>query len=864
MTSALALALCLASPLPALSPKEVPAETPVHLGVTLRQTHLAELEALRRGQQDPSSPLYHHWLGPEEFGARFGQPKATYGHVADWLGSTGMTVKLAPNRTFLEATGTAAEVEKLLSIRLRQVEGKPPSVHAPDRRPTFPAEIAPLVVHVAGLDTRVHLRRRINEQAGAPPALGPQDLRRFYGVQPLLDRGYVGQGQALVVLSTAEAPGNGPNPVDIQYFLSNVSDARAAFVQRVLPNPQNDVDMQQGGGVEFELDVEMQSVASPGAESITLEVSPASEVFTTGAQDIANNLPGATAVSVSLGTCEPAEQQMAAQGMDEAAALREAVVQGVTEGQTWSAASGDSGADDCQDGQTVAVDFPSSIPEVVAAGGSEIPNPAWDQNSALPAWQPEVVWNDGQQGGAGGGGQSILYPPPAYQEGFGLTGRSVPDIALIAGLPGVATDSTLPGQLFPVEGTSVASPLSAGIFGVIASRVGCRLGDVHAVLYALGHAQADGGTVVFHDITKGNVSYDGVTGPSAGPGFDSASGWGSLNVEAIADAWPSCSPPLLDGGSADAGLDGGAADGGNAYDAGTTTDGGVLPGVPYSQCGFIACDGGTLCTTLPEGPSACTVACNPADAGSCASGTICPNDALFDVDGGGACVPGCLTNADCASQPGTVCSGCEAVCVPGGNASAKIGDACQTSTDCPSGSYCLNQHGFSNGGYCTEACYPNVPASDPCACPGTSICLQSFAGDFCVATCADPGKACAQRPGYLCQIQDVGGGACLPACGILNFNGQTFDTCQVLGSSQPCDVDSGYCGGPAKDAGIDAGPTVPDGGTIDAGHAVGGDAGSGTPHKAKGCGCSPDENSPAAALWLLAIAAAAMLRRRPT
>ncbi|MHB1847353.1 MAG: protease pro-enzyme activation domain-containing protein, partial [Deltaproteobacteria bacterium] len=301
---ALSLALLLAAPLPPVTAQDIPRETIVHLGLTLRTTHPSELRYFQRAQQDPASPEYHHWLTPAQFGERFGQPAEVYAHAADWLGSTGMKVTLAPNRTFLEALGSAAQAEKLLGIHLKRVEGKPVAVHAPDRRPSFPPEVRPLVVHLSGLDTRVHFRRRIPEQGGAPAALGPQDLRRFYGVQPLLDRGYVGQGQQLVVLSTAEAPGNGPNPVDIEYFLSNVSDARAEFIQRVLPNPQNDADTQAGGGVEFELDVEMQSVGSPGADSITLDVAPASEVFTTGAQDIVNNLSGATAVSVSLGNCE--------------------------------------------------------------------------------------------------------------------------------------------------------------------------------------------------------------------------------------------------------------------------------------------------------------------------------------------------------------------------------------------------------------------------------------------------------------------------------------------------------------------------------------------------------------------------------
>ena len=34
------------------------------------------LDALTASQQDPNSPLFHHWLSPEEYGARFGASSA--------------------------------------------------------------------------------------------------------------------------------------------------------------------------------------------------------------------------------------------------------------------------------------------------------------------------------------------------------------------------------------------------------------------------------------------------------------------------------------------------------------------------------------------------------------------------------------------------------------------------------------------------------------------------------------------------------------------------------------------------------------------------------------------------------------------
>jgi kumamolisin len=799
---------------------------PVHIALSLAVTHTTELQALRRAQQDPASPDFRRWLTPAEYGDRFGQPAATYAHVSAWLRAQGLEVTESPNRTFIQARGTAGAVSKALGIRLRHVAGQPAGVHIAEGTPKYPPEIASILVHTSGLDTRFRYHHHLAESGGYSPALGPQDLRAFYDLAPLMSAGYVAQQQQLVVLGTAEPPASAVAPEAIQYFLSNVSDARAKFVIDALPNPQEDLDP-GGGNEEFQPDVELQSVGSPGAVSITLVLSPASEVFTVGANEIVTNLSSATAISISLGQCE--------QNVDpgEAATLQTLITQGTVEGQTWSAATGDNGADDCQDGATVSVDFPASLPEVVAMGGSQVTNPVFDANNAVTGYQQEVLWSTSQNG-TSGGGLSTLYSTPSYQTALGVTMRSVPDFVLLAGNPGVAADSSNPfiqtplaAQLTPFEGTSASSPMSAGIFALIASRLGCRLGDPHAALYALG--ETDGGFAGYHDITSGTVSADGVTGPSAGPGFDSASGWGSFDVATLAAAFPAC--PTGDGGYA--------------------FDGGIAPEAPYSPCAFIACDGGVDCVTLPEGPSSCEVPCTS----SCSPDNICTPGTLF-ADAG-LCVPGCASNADCSSDGGSVCNVCEETCVPPGNPDAGVGAACQSPFDCESSSLCLTTdfNGFTwPDGYCTTFCDPaGVLLS--CSCPGTSYC--SSATGLCLDSCATPGgPGC--RTGYVCQPNGDDTASCQIPCQVIPNGNQSFDTCQ-LGETPnlACDVDSGVCGGPVVVP--DAGPKKePDVG-VDAG--TGPDAGlTGIALHPPGCGCG-EGAVPSTAALLLALLA---FRRRRT
>ncbi len=840
----------------------LPDEAPSRVAVSLRVADPAGLRALLSAQQDPASPLWHHWITPAEFGARFGQPAAVIERVTAWLGSTGLVVRVAPDRIYLEAMGTAAQVNQLFGIRLHLAAGAAGRTFRTfTGTPRLPDGLAPVVLTVQGLDTRMRFSRRLPIGRKNFNSFGPQDLRRFYDIQPLLDQGFTGRGAHLAVLAAAVEPPEMVHLEDIEYFYGSVSDTRAELVIDSLPNPHNDVDPEPGGRQEQEMDVELQTVAAPGAATVTLVLPPASEIFTTGIQSIVNDLQETapiSAVSTSYGGCE-------LQGLStgDGMAAEQLIQQGNAEGQTWASAAGDDGADDCRDGSGPAVDFPSSIPEIVAVGGTET-NAAFDKNGAMPGWWQEVVWNDGQYGGAGGGGVSTIFSKPDWQAGVSPADgyRDLPDVSFLSSpLPGVVADNSLAGQLSPNGGTSDAAPLSAGIFALIGDRIGGRLGGVNPVLYALGKAQLDGGVAAFHDVTSGNNSFNGVTGYAAGPGFDLASGWGSLDVAVAAAAWP-VAAASLDAGEEDAGLDAGAdagmADGGVAPDAGA--DAGVEDAglIPYNPCALLACDGGETCETIPEGPSSCTVFCDAGVLSSCAAGTICAGR----FEDAGVCVPGCTQDADCPQ--GQACFSCTRSCYSMGKETSKIGDRCYASTECPTAGYCLTAQDGLPGGYCTMPCHP-----DSCPCPGNGSCQAiDQQGDYlCFAGCAQPGDC---RQGYVCQWLGGAQSICLPAC-------TSAQDCSMAVGGGTCDVDAGVCvdfpgadaGTPEvapADAGIDAGrPAVedagstpaPDGGSAARASADGGAKPAATP---KGCGCGGGGGADASAL--LALLTLATRRRR--
>ena len=52
------------------------------------------LEEFLAEQQTASSPNYHRWLTPEEFGARFGLSDSDTGKLVEWLRSQGLQVQI--------------------------------------------------------------------------------------------------------------------------------------------------------------------------------------------------------------------------------------------------------------------------------------------------------------------------------------------------------------------------------------------------------------------------------------------------------------------------------------------------------------------------------------------------------------------------------------------------------------------------------------------------------------------------------------------------------------------------------------------------------------------------------------------------
>jgi len=127
-----------------------------------------------------------------------------------------------------------------------------------------------------------------------------------------------------------------------------------------------------------------------------------------------------------------------------------------------------------------------------------------------------------------------VLPPSEY---FNITGRAYPDFAAVGhNLPVV-----IGGKIYPVDGTSAAAPIAAGIITLLNDlRLAAnkpQLGFVNPLFYQI----ASQNSKAFFDVTVGDnrcgaYGFDPVCCPygyQAAPGWDATSGLGTLQYEVL-------------------------------------------------------------------------------------------------------------------------------------------------------------------------------------------------------------------------------------------------------------------------------------------------------------------------------------------
>src|SRR6266478_6870245 len=179
--------------------------------------------------------------------------------------------------------------------------------------------------------------------------------------------------------------------------------------------------------------------------------------------------------------------------------LEDTLIQAAVEGIGVYFSSGDNGDETANFGFAVA-DWPASSPWVTSVGGTalgvgadgtRVLETGWGTSSYNCNSTTLVCTRTGWLYGAGGG-VSVVFAEPAYQvsAGLNLTGRGVPDVAALADpQTGLLVGQT---QTFPegvsydeyrIGGTSVASPIFAGLMALADQKAGRAHGFANPLFY---------------------------------------------------------------------------------------------------------------------------------------------------------------------------------------------------------------------------------------------------------------------------------------------------------------------------------------------------------------------------------------------
>lgn len=530
-----------------------------NITVSLQLRNQEQLDEFLEAVQNPQSPSYHRYLTPEQFAAQYAPTQAQVDTVIAYLTKNGFkNITVSPNRTLVRASGTAGSVKQAFNTSLKSFSHNGRRVFANASAAQVPAELGHIVGSVLGLQNAIThhvMHSGVNTQqpqrgsarnTGTQVPHDPIEFSKIYNAvrTPIASNAVVGTIAAGSVDNTMS---------DFATFLKNNPSLPQDYVPTVVYVGDKTTD--ESGEVEWALD--SQTIYATGVPkelmfyvASSLEDGPLTETYNKAVTD--NKV---SAINVSLGICEKYPIASGSQAADDAV-FKQAVAQGIT----FSISSGDAGPYNCAADamgnpgsprtttakKTYDVSEPASSPYVVAVGGTEL------FTTASGDFDGQAVWNEGTSQGrlwATGGGFSKNQPAPSYQKasivGSGHSTRGLPDIAFDAASSSGANiyinEEANGVGMAPIGGTSLSAPIFVGLWARLESAHGNRLGFPNSAFYK---AIPSNPKLVFPvtnaTINGESVSYNGWSktypGMKAGAsGWNAATGFGSLNVDAVND-----------------------------------------------------------------------------------------------------------------------------------------------------------------------------------------------------------------------------------------------------------------------------------------------------------------------------------------
>ncbi|HEU5458344.1 MAG TPA: protease pro-enzyme activation domain-containing protein, partial [Terracidiphilus sp.] len=458
------------------APVSMPAERMI-LVLERSKQQQAELETYLEAVQDPSSPSYHKFLTPEQFGQLYGVSDADLGTIEAWLEGHGLKVdRVEKGRMALEISGTVGQVQAAFHTAIHSFVMKGQQYWANTADPSIPAALTPVVAGVASLnsmkpeatyrrgpsgvfDARTQTIRPSytvgNSTSGYVIYLGPADAATVYDTPTSLNPNLSGSALDGTGVTIGIAGDSNVSLQQIANYRSTFGLAAKA-AQVVVDGTDPGVN---GDEIEAYLDMEVATGIAPNANIILYTAANTTYeggVFLAVQRALDDNQ--ATILNVSFSECE------AGLGSSGNLYMNQLWQQAAAQGIAVTVASGDSGSAGCDNPhlendatQGLAVNGLGSTPYNISVGGTDFDALYYnfpssftnyvDVTNTLPnhrsakSYIAEEPWNNstypngtisnnrplGQIQGytddivAAGGGVSTVYAAPAFQSGFGST-----------------------------------------------------------------------------------------------------------------------------------------------------------------------------------------------------------------------------------------------------------------------------------------------------------------------------------------------------------------------------------------------------------------------------------------------------------
>jgi subtilase family serine protease len=523
------------------------AASTIHFGVLLEMRDAAGAEATLAALSDPASPSYGKWLTGGEFTSRYAPAAGDVAAVRTWLAGQGFGLReTLGGGMFVEASGTTAQIDKVFGTTVQNYEYQGMTVRANSTElslpETTPAVVTGLISGVIGVDQGTALKepgatlpgpdagfrpgtpcsayygqKTATDQPAADGAkqpyavcgYEPKQYQSAYGESSLLRKGIDGRGVTVAVTDAFASP----------TIVSDITTYNRLHHLPAFTDGQFTQITPPADG--YNLVEECLAPSWYGEETLDIEavhsMAPGAKIVYVGASDCDTGLDEAWAKTIddhiadivtnSWGSSTDKIEDL---GADYVAFYQAFSLQAALTGITVNFSSGDSG-DETSGGTDLAsktVDFPADLPYVTAVGGTSVGIGERGNRLFEYGWQNDysplsgTTWGTPAWSSGGGGGTSILFDQPFYQKGevpasistyFGGTPkRAVPDISMAAdpntgfrvGQTQVFPDGTYYDE-YRIGGTSLSSPLLAGMLAVANQKAHHPLGFVNPLYYHL-------------------------------------------------------------------------------------------------------------------------------------------------------------------------------------------------------------------------------------------------------------------------------------------------------------------------------------------------------------------------------------------